>query len=70
MANRPPTLNNHLSDRERIAILETNQGAMRDDLDEKVSKEEFGPVKLIAYGLAAIVMTSVVVTLIGHVLIK
>lgn len=74
MATRPPQINSNLSDRERIAILETNQSGMESDIGElkekKVSKDEFAPVKLITYGLAAIVMTSVAVTLIGHALIK
>jgi hypothetical protein len=64
-----PQINTHLSEKERLAILETNQAAMQEDLNDKVSKDEFGPVKLIAYGLAAIVMTSVAVSLIGHVII-
>jgi hypothetical protein len=69
MPTNTPQINTHLSDKERLAILETNQAALRDDVDDKVSKDEFAPVKLITYGLAAIVMTSVAVTLIGHILI-
>jgi hypothetical protein len=58
------------SDKERIASLETDIGNLKETLKTFVTRDEFLPVKLIAYGLAAIVLSSVAVTLIGRVLLK
>lgn len=43
---------------------------LQKDIEEFVSKQEFAPVKLIAYGLATAVMTSVFMAIMAKVLIK
>ena len=39
-------------------------------IEKLVSKEEFAPVKLIAYGLATSVMTAVIMAILAKVIIK
>lgn len=39
-------------------------------IDTMVTKAEFGPVKLIAYGLASLTMTSVVLAVLAKVVVK
>ena len=43
---------------------------LQKDIEDFVSKQEFAPVKLIAYGLATAVMTSVFMAIMAKVLIK
>jgi hypothetical protein len=58
------------SDKERIATLEANYLSIMKAIESFVTQDQFLPVKLIAYGLAAIVLTSVLVSVIGRVLLK
>ena len=59
-----------LSDKERIATLEANYTNLSDTVKLLVTRAEFLPVKLIVYGLTAIILTSVGVSIIGHVVLK
>lgn len=53
-----------------VAVLESKMQSVRDALDDLVSKAEFMPVKLIAYGLAAGCMGAVITALISSVITK
>lgn len=48
------------SDKERIAVLEEQFRQLRKDMDEKVDKESFIPIKNIAYGFIAIILGGVI----------
>lgn len=67
--------------RERVSVLETkvqntnervesNHLSFVNAIKELVSKVEFAPVKMIAYGLAATIMSSVLVAILSKVISK
>lgn len=58
------------TDRERLATLEANYLNLIRDIDNLVTKDEFGPVKLLTYSTAGIILTSVMVSALGHLFIK
>jgi len=58
------------TDKERIASLEADNENRKRKEESFVTKDQFLPVKLIAYGLAAIVMSSVLIAIIGKVLVN
>jgi hypothetical protein len=58
------------SERERLATLEANYENLSNTVDTLVTREEFIPVKLITYGLTGIILTSVIISLIGHLGLK
>jgi hypothetical protein len=55
---------------ERLTRIETHLEHLTDNLERLVSRAEFQPVKLIAYGMASGVLTAflaaVIVTVMGH----
>ena len=61
---------NQPSDKERLATLEADSKNQKDLNKSFVTRDEFLPTKLISYGLAGIILTSVAISLIGHMLIK
>lgn len=52
-----------------IAVLKTEVANLKDAVDKLVTRHEFAPVKMIAYGLATAVMSSVIMALIAKVII-
>lgn len=55
---------------ENIVRLQEQVKALERMVSELVSKTEFAPVKLIAYGLATAVLSSVIMAVLAKVLIK
>jgi hypothetical protein len=58
------------SDKERIAILETNYANLVEVVKTLVTQDQFQSVKLIAYGAVGIITTSVLISIMGHFLVK
>jgi hypothetical protein len=58
------------SDKERIAILETNYDNLVEVVKTLVTQDQFQSVKLIAYGAVGIIVTSVLISIMGHFLVK
>jgi hypothetical protein len=58
------------SDKERIAILETNYANLVEVVKTLVTQDQFQSVKLIAYGAVGIIATSVLISIMGHFLVK
>ncbi len=56
------------SDKERIAALEQDNKNIHSLMESLVTHDEFVTVKLIAYGFVAIVLSSVVISIVGGVL--
>ncbi len=53
-----------------VQLLNERVKILQEKMEDLVTKVEFAPVKLIAYGLATAVMSSVIVALMAKVLIK
>jgi hypothetical protein len=60
---------NQQSQIERIATLEANYKTLIETVRGLVTRAEFTPVKLIAYGLISIMGLVVITAVLGHVLI-
>lgn len=52
-----------------VAVIQEQISAMEETLNKLVTRDEFVPVKLIAYGLATAVLTSVLMAILVKVLI-
>lgn len=59
-----------VSERERIAVLESEVKALAEKIKNLVTKDEFATVKLITYGMAGIILSSVLISLLGRVLLS
>lgn len=55
---------------ENVPLQNNRIGNLEKAIEKLVSKEEFAPVKLIAYGLATSVMTAVIMAVLAKVIIK
>ena len=52
-----------------VAVIQEQISSMEETLNTLVTRDEFAPVKLIAYGLATAVLTSVLMAILVKVLI-
>jgi hypothetical protein len=58
------------SDKERIAALEKDNENIHINMGSFVTRDEFTSVKLIAYGFVAIVLSSVLISIMGRFVFK